>query len=77
MRMGCFYTDGTGVPVDLHKAMELYQQAVAEYETVHVDLAILYMNTTFYDYHKAKHHIDAAANAGVSYAEEYRQKLGL
>ncbi|MVT12068.1 SEL1-like repeat protein [Chitinophaga tropicalis] len=76
-RMGCFYTDGTGVPVNLHKAMELYQQAVTEYETVHVDLAILYMSATFYDYHKAKYHIDAATKAGVSYAEEYRHKLGL
>lgn len=74
-RLGCFYTDGTGVASDLNVAMNYYLEAVDEQPEVHVDLAILYMSSTFYDPAKARAHIDAAEAAGVPYADEYREKF--
>lgn len=73
-RLACFYIEGIEVPVDVHKAMALLQEAVDECAEAHVDLAVLYMSTTFYDQDKAKEHLEAAKEAGVSNAGEYIEK---
>ncbi len=74
-RLGCFYTDGTAVDVNLDTAMQYYLEAVDEQPEVHVDLAILYMISAFYDPAKARAHIEAAEAAGVPYAGEYRDRF--
>ncbi|SHK83065.1 TPR repeat [Chitinophaga jiangningensis] len=74
-RLGCFYTDGNGVKRDLHKAMALYQEAVADLPDVHVDIAILYAADPYFDPAEAKRHLELAKEAGVDTADEYIDKF--
>lgn len=74
-RMACLYMDGLGVKVDLAKALNLLYEAIDDWPQAHVDLAMVYLTETCYDAAKARMHLDAAKDAGVYYAEEYREKF--
>ena len=74
-RLGCFYTDGTGVKRDPEKAMELYQEAVAALPDVHVDIAILHTADPYFDPAEVKRRLYLAKDAGVATADEYIDKF--